>query len=70
VHVGERLRVKVLSADRSRRRISLSLKQLDQPVEAVQAHEFTPAYPEEEEEVRVPERERVLAQVAASPQAE
>jgi ribosomal protein S1 len=67
VHVGQRLRVKVLSADRSRRRISLTLKQLDQPAELVHPQEFTTSYPEEEEEVRVPERERVFAEMAAAP---
>ncbi len=64
VHVGQRLRVKVLHADRVRRRISLSLRQVDDQARA-QPREV-PAYPEELEEP-VAERERVLAEVSAAP---
>jgi ribosomal protein S1 len=66
VQVGQRLRVKVLLADRPRRRISLSLKQVDEPgyrppAEEAEAHD----YPGEIE--RAPEHEPVLAEVSAAP---
>ena len=66
VQVGQRLRVKVLLADRPRRRISLSLKQVDEPgfrppVDDAEAHD----YPGEIE--RQPEHEPVLAEVSAAP---
>ncbi len=66
VQVGQRLRVKVLLADRPRRRISLSLKQVDEPgfrppVDETEAQD----YPGEIE--RAPEHEPVLAEVSAAP---
>ncbi len=66
VQVGQRLRVKVLQADRPRRRISLSLKQVDEPGFRPSADESEGAdYPGEIE--RAPEHEPVLAEVSAAP---
>jgi len=67
VHVGQRLRVKVLQADRTRRRISLSLKQVEERPEFVPAAEGQ-AYPDEVEEEPVHDREPAYAHVSASPQ--
>ncbi len=71
VQVGQPLRVKVLQADETRRRISLSLKQVEEPREAG-GQEPEPAvasYPEPEPEpAPVPEREPAYAEVSASPQ--
>jgi small subunit ribosomal protein S1 len=68
VQVGQRLRVKVLQADRSRRRISLSLKQVEERPEFVpagEAHE----YPEEvQDDEVVRDREPVYAHISAAPQ--
>jgi small subunit ribosomal protein S1 len=69
VQVGQKLRVRVLQADRSRRRISLSLKQAEEPAPAAvraeepEVHDF----PEEIERVPQPEPERVYAEVSAAP---
>ena len=70
VQVGQPLRVKVLQADETRRRISLSLKQVEEPRETG-GQEPEPAaasYPEEPEPVPVAEREPAYAEVSASPQ--
>ena len=68
VQVGQRLRVKVLQADRSRRRISLSLKQVDERPEFVAADEAH-AYPAEVEDAEsVPDREPAFAHISAAPQ--
>ncbi len=71
VQVGQPLRVKVLQADETRRRISLSLKQVEEPREAG-GQEPEPAaasYPEPEPEpAPVAEREPAYAEVSASPQ--
>lgn len=71
VQVGQPLRVKVLQADETRRRISLSLKQVEEPREAG-GQEPEPAvasYPEPEPEpAPVVEREPAYAEVSASPQ--
>src|SRR5437870_2863032 len=56
VHVGEKLRVRVLQADRSRRRISLSLKQAEEPAGGRPEDADVSDYPGEIE--RVPEGER------------
>ena len=67
VQVGQKLRVRVLQADRSRRRISLSLKQAEEGAAARHAEEADVAdYPGEIE--RVSEPERVYAEVSAAPQ--
>ena len=69
VQVGEKLRVRVLQADRSRRRISLSLKQVQEPSGARQAEEPESSdFAGEIEPVPEPERERVYAEVSAAPQ--
>jgi ribosomal protein S1 len=72
VQVGQPLRVKVLQADETRRRISLSLKQVEEPREAGQEPEPVAAsYPEPEPEPEpapVVEREPAYAEVSASPQ--
>jgi ribosomal protein S1 len=70
VQVGQPLRVKVLQADETRRRISLSLKQVEEPREAGQEPEPVAAsYPEPEPEpAPVAEREPAYAEVSASPQ--
>ena len=59
----------MLQADRSRRRISLSLKQAEEPAAAGQAEAADVAdYPGEIERVPETERERVYAEVSAAPQ--
>ena len=66
VHVGQKLRVRVLQADRARRRISLSLKQVESvsaPAE-VERGEISD-YPEEIEAVE--SRAPVYAEVSAAP---
>jgi ribosomal protein S1 len=70
VQVGQPLRVKVLQADETRRRISLSLKQVEEPREGGQEPEPVAAsYPEPEpERAPVAEREPAYAEVSASPQ--
>ena len=68
VHLGEKLRVRVLQADRSRRRISLSLKQVEEPATDRQREEADIAdYPGEIERVPHTEPERVYAEVSAAP---
>ena len=67
VQVGQHLRVRVLQADRSRRRISLSLKQVEDPATRPAESEVSD-YPGEIERVPEAERERVYAQVSAAPQ--
>jgi small subunit ribosomal protein S1 len=67
VQVGQTLKVRVLQADRSRRRISLSLKQAEEPPVGGRGEETEVSdYPGEIE--RVPEREPVYAEVSAAPQ--
>src|SRR5438132_497900 len=69
VQVGQKLRVRVLQADRSRRRISLSLKQVEEPPAGGRAEETEVSdYPGEIERVPQPEREPVYAEVSAAPQ--
>ncbi|HYS01700.1 MAG TPA: 30S ribosomal protein S1 [Candidatus Eisenbacteria bacterium] len=70
VQVGQPLRVKVLQADETRRRISLSLKQVEEPREGGQEPEPVAAsYPEPEPEpAPVADREPAYAEVSASPQ--
>jgi small subunit ribosomal protein S1 len=67
VQVGQKLRVRVLQADRSRRRISLSLKQAEESRPARPVEEAIPDYPEEIERVPHLEPERVYAEVSAAP---
>jgi small subunit ribosomal protein S1 len=68
VQVGEKLRVRVLQADRSRRRISLSLKQVQEPSAASRMEEpESSGFAGEIEPVPQPERERVYAEVSAAP---
>jgi small subunit ribosomal protein S1 len=67
VQVGQHLRVRVLQADRSRRRISLSLKQAEDPSTRPAESEVSD-YPGEIERVPETERERVYAEVSAAPQ--
>src|SRR5947209_649420 len=67
VQVGQHLRVRVLQADRSRRRISLSLKQAEDPSSRPAETEVSD-YPGEIERVPEAERQRVYAEVSASPQ--
>jgi small subunit ribosomal protein S1 len=67
VQVGQHLRVRVLQADRSRRRISLSLKQVEDPSGRPAESEVSD-YPGEIERVPETERERVYAEVSAAPQ--
>jgi small subunit ribosomal protein S1 len=68
VHVGQRLRVRVLQADRVRRRISLSLKQAEEPPLHERTGEPEMAdYAAEITHVTEPERERVYAEVSAAP---
>jgi ribosomal protein S1 len=57
----------VLQADRSRRRISLSLKQAEDPSSRPAESELSD-YPGEIERVPEAERERVYAEVSAAPQ--
>jgi len=67
VQVGQKLKVRVLQADRSRRRISLSLKQAEEPPAGGRVEEGEVSdYPGEIE--RVAEREPVYAEVSAAPQ--
>ena len=69
VQVGEKLRVRVLQADRSRRRISLSLKQVQEPSAGRPAEEAESSdFAGEIEPVREPKREPVYAEVSAAPQ--
>jgi small subunit ribosomal protein S1 len=70
VQVGQPLRVKVLQADETRRRISLSLKQVEEPRQGGQEPEPVAAsYPQPEPEpAPVVEREPAYAEVSASPQ--
>jgi len=68
VQVGQTLKVRVLQADRARRRISLSLKQAEDPPAHERAEDAEGSdYPGEIERVPEPEHERVLAEVSASP---
>ncbi len=67
VQVGQHLRVRVLQADRSRRRISLSLKQAEDPSSRPAESEVSD-YPGEIERVPEAERQRVYAEVSAAPQ--
>ncbi|HEY0492967.1 MAG TPA: 30S ribosomal protein S1 [Candidatus Dormibacteraeota bacterium] len=69
VQVGQKLKVRVLQADRTRRRISLSLKQAEEAPaqERVEDSEVSD-YPGEIERVPEAEPERVLAHVSAAPQ--
>jgi ribosomal protein S1 len=71
VQVGQPLRVKVLQADETRRRISLSLKQVEEPREAggQEPEPVAASYPEPEPEpAPIAEREPAYAEVSASPQ--
>ena len=68
VQVGQTLQVRVLQADRARRRISLSLKQAEEPQTHERAEDSEGSdYPGEIERVHEPEHERVLAEVSAAP---
>src|SRR5207253_1386675 len=67
--VGEQLRVRVWQADRSRRRISLSLKQAEEPAEGGRPEAGDVSdYPGEIERVPESERAPVYAEVSAAPQ--
>ncbi|HEV3461562.1 MAG TPA: 30S ribosomal protein S1 [Candidatus Dormibacteraeota bacterium] len=69
VQVGQKLKVRVLQADRSRRRISLSLKQAEEPPPGGHAEETEVSdYPGEIERVPQTERQPVYAEVSAAPQ--
>ena len=70
VQVGQPLRVKVLQADETRRRISLSLKQVEEPREGGQEPEPVAASYQQPEPEPAPvvEREPAYAEVSASPQ--
>ena len=69
VHVGQKLRVRVFQADRSRRRISLSLKQAEETSAGGRAEDADVSdYPGEVERVPESEREPVYAEVSAAPQ--
>jgi small subunit ribosomal protein S1 len=69
VQVGQKLRVRVLQADRSRRRISLSLKQAEEPPTGGRVEEPEAAdYPGEIERVPHTERQPAYAEVSAAPQ--
>jgi len=69
VQVGQKLKVRVLQADRSRRRISLSLKQAEEPPAGGRADEAEVSdYPGEIERVPQQERQPVYAEVSAAPQ--
>ncbi|MDQ6711718.1 MAG: 30S ribosomal protein S1 [Candidatus Dormibacteraeota bacterium] len=69
VQVGQKLKVRVLQADRSRRRISLSLKQAEEPPPGGRVDETEVSdYPGEIERVPQAEREPVYAEVSAAPQ--
>jgi small subunit ribosomal protein S1 len=68
VQVGQKLKVRVLQADRSRRRISLSLKQAEEPPPGGRAEETEVSdYPGEIERVPQTERQPVYAEVSAAP---
>jgi ribosomal protein S1 len=58
----------VLQADRSRRRISLSLKQAEEPSAGRPEDADVADYPGEIERVPEPERQPVYAEVSAAPQ--
>jgi small subunit ribosomal protein S1 len=68
VHVGQRLRVRVLQADRARRRISLSLKQAGEPAQPREEDAVVADYPGEIERVPETQPQRILAEVSAAPQ--
>src|SRR5437660_1226421 len=69
VQVGQKLRVRVLQADRSRRRISLSLKQAEEPPPGGRTDETEVSdYPGEIERVPQAERQPAYAEVSAAPQ--
>jgi small subunit ribosomal protein S1 len=69
VQVGQKLKVRVLQADRSRRRISLSLKQAEEPPPGGRVDEAEVSdYPGEIERVPQAERQPVYAEVSAAPQ--
>jgi len=69
VQVGQKLKVRVLQADRSRRRISLSLKQAEEPPAGGRADEAEVSdYPGEIERVPQTERQPVYAELSAGPQ--
>jgi len=69
VQVGQKLRVRVLQADRSRRRISLSLKQAEEPPAGGRVEEAEVSdYPDEIQRVPQTERQPVYAEVSAGPQ--
>src|SRR5205807_3050153 len=68
VHPGQKLRVRVLQADRSRRRISLSLKQAEEPAGGRPPDADVSDYPGEIERVPEGERQPVYAEVSAAPQ--
>ncbi|TMF88524.1 MAG: 30S ribosomal protein S1 [Chloroflexi bacterium] len=69
VQVGQKLRVRVLQADRSRRRISLSLKQAEEPTAGARPEDADVSdYPGEIERVPESEREPAYAEVRAAPQ--
>jgi small subunit ribosomal protein S1 len=68
IQVGQKLRVRVLQADRTRRRISLSLKQAEEPAGEGRPEDTEVSdYPGEIERVSEAERERVYAEVSAAP---
>ena len=69
VQVGQKLKVRVLQADRSRRRISLSLKQAEEPPAGGRLEETEPSdYPGEIGRVPEPVRQPIYAEVSAAPQ--
>jgi small subunit ribosomal protein S1 len=69
VQVGQKLKVRVLQADRSRRRISLSLKQAEEPPPGGRVDDAEVSdYPGEIERVPQAERQPVYAEVSAAPQ--
>ena len=69
VQVGQKLKVRVLQADRTRRRISLSLKQAEEPQPEERTEDSGMLdYPAEIERVPEAEPERVLAHISAAPQ--
>lgn len=69
VQLGQHLRVRVLQADRARRRISLSLKQAQEPSGISRTDDSAEPsdYPGEIERVPAGEPERVYAEVSAAP---
>ena len=70
VEVGQKLRVRVLQADRSRRRISLSLKQVKEPAPGTTLGDEMESsdYPGEIERIPHTEPQRLYAEVSAAPQ--